>query len=125
MDMSTRFYTLKKKFDQLSELSETEFVNWLNDSILTERGTKIRPIDEDEEWELTRVMAGGTRNMADIIAQSTKAGIYSSQDSWFMYDPYERRVYSFAGPAEIRDFFEELICNEIENTEDSFLYTAE
>lgn len=123
--MATKFYRLKKRFDKLGEMSESEFVRWVNDNILTDRGAKIRPIDSDESWELTRVMAGGTRNMADIIAQSTKAGRYSSQDSWFMYDPYERRVYSFAGPAEIRDFFEESICDEIENTDDSFVYTAE
>lgn len=116
--MSTRFYNLKKRFDKLSKLSESEFVSWLNDTILTERGTKIRPIDEDEEWELIREMVGGARNLADIIAQSVDRLTYSYADSWFMYDPSERRMYSFSGTDEIKDFFEELICDEIENTDE-------
>lgn len=116
--MSTRFYDLKKRFDELSELSESGFVGWLNDSILTERGVKIRPIDEDEEWELIRKTVGGARNLAHIIAQSVDMLTYSDADSWFMYDPYQRIMYSFSGTDEIKDFFEELICDEIENADE-------
>lgn len=123
--MATKFYRLKKRFDKLGEMSESQFIRWLNDSILTYRGTKICPIDDDESWELIRETVGGMGNIAEIIAQSVKLGVYIPQDSWFMYEPSERRVYSFSGPREIRDFFEELICDEIENTDESSVWSAE
>lgn len=123
--MASKFYRLKKRFDKLGEMSESQFIGWVNDNILIGNDVKIRSIDSDKTWDSIRERVGGTRNMADIIALSVKSGIYSSQDSWFMYEPDARRVYSFSGPAEIRDFFEELICDEIENTDDSFVYTAE
>lgn len=121
----TTFYRLKKRFDKLGEMSESQFIRWVNDSILTDRGTKIRPIDDDKSWELILETVGGARNIADIIGQSVKLGIYTPQDSWFMYEPSERRVYSFSGPGEIRNFFEELICDEIANTDDTDIYTAQ
>lgn len=116
--MRTRFYNLKKRFDELSELSESGFVGWLNDSILTDMGAKIRPIDDDEEWEMIRKTVGGARNLANIIAKSVDEFTYSYADSWFMYDPSERIMYSFSGTDEIKDFFEELICDEIENADE-------
>lgn len=121
--MATKFYSLKKRFDKLGEMSESAFIRWMNDNVL--RGVRICSIDSDETWESIRETVGGTKNLADIIAASVKTGIYSSMDMWFMYEPSERKIYTFSGPREIRDFFEELICDELENTDDSNIYTAE
>lgn len=122
--MATKFYRLKKRFDKLGEMSESQFIRWVNDNILIGKDVKICSIDSDETWDSIRERVGGTRNLADIIALSVKLGIYASHDTWFTYEPSERKLYSFSGPGEVRDFFEELICDELENTDDISIYTA-
>lgn len=116
--MAKRFYKMAQILNNLKEMDEYDLAKWINENVYSDGRAELCQMANKDSWDNTANSIGDNRDFMEIVARSTEVGDFDYSDSWYVYDGSEKHLYSFAGVEDMWDFYEENICDEIENSSD-------
>lgn len=116
--MAKSFYKMTQILSSLKEMDEYDLTEWINRNVYSDGMAKLRPMHDKEGWDKVAETIGDNRSFMEIVARSTEVGDFAYDDYWFIYDNAEKHLYSFANTDNMWEFYEQAICDEIENSSD-------